>query len=62
MYLSSSIWFQNKETFPWREPVPYDGVSLTSVVFEDCSAQYVAFALSHVGSRERDRPCSEWSS
>lgn len=52
MYLSSSTWFQNKETFPWREPVPYDGVRLTSVVLEDSSAQCVALALSHVGRRE----------
>lgn len=60
MYLSSFTWFQNKETFPWREPVPYVGVSLTSVVLEDCSAHCVALALSHV--EERDQPCSEWSS
>lgn len=58
MYLSSSTWFQNKETFPWREPVPYVGVSLTSVVLEDCSAQCVVLALSHVGRRETNRGVS----
>lgn len=58
MYLSS--FDMTSFSSPWREPVPYVGVSLTSVVLEDCSAQCVALALSHV--EERDQPCSEWSS
>lgn len=49
---------EQKKTFPWREPVPYVGVSLTSVVLEDFSAQCVALALSHVGRRETDRGVS----
>lgn len=50
-----------QKTCSWREPVPYDGVtavSFTSVVLEDCSAQCVALALSHVDRRETDRGVS----
>lgn len=49
---------EQKKPFPWREPVPYVGVSLTSVVLEDFSAQCMVLALSHVGRRETNRGVS----